>query len=155
MRLRPVWIFSALLFLLIGAVSTWVALTIPNDVRAEAILKRARADLRNDKRDASKEKLRSLVRQYPRTDAAATAVDTLFQMTEQDRLDMQKRLEDASRERDRLARRLATVEQKLAAATAPKPASVSPSKPAIKKAPAKKASSKKPTKKTSGRRPRR
>lgn len=132
MRLRPVWIISALLFLLIGGVTTWVALTIPNDVRAEAILKRARTDLRDGNRDDSKEQLRALIRSYPRTDAAATAVDTLFQLTEQDRQRMQKQLADEQRARARLAARLADLEQKLSAATAVKPVTVSPAKPAAK-----------------------
>lgn len=132
MRLRPVWIFSALLLLLIGSVTTWVALTIPNDVRAEAILKRARTDLRDGKRDDSKEKLRTLIRRYPRTDAAAAAVETLFELTEQDRQRMQKQLADEQRARAQLTLRLAALEQRVSAAVAVKPTTVTPAKPAGK-----------------------
>lgn len=132
MRLRPVWILSALLLLFVGGVTTWVALTIPNDIRAEAILRQARNDLREGKRDESKAKLREIVRRYPRTDAAATAVDTLFQLSEQDRLETQRALSAANRERAKLVARLTIVEQRLAAATAPKPPVVVPAKPANK-----------------------
>ncbi|MHB0969415.1 MAG: hypothetical protein ACYC7A_12055 [Thermoanaerobaculia bacterium] len=104
-----------------GAAAAYFALTVPNDIRAEQLLREARVELRNGNRDAARVKLGSIVKQYPRTDAAAAAVFALFEFNENERreiarLDTQvkalesKRAADASRI-ERLEKRILASEE--------------------------------------------
>ena len=95
--------------MLIGAVVAWLLLSIPNDLKADAILKDARADIEAGKRDEAREELLAVVQQYPRTDAAATAMAILFRMSDQDRDAFRKKLDSIASEQKKTAGALQAV----------------------------------------------
>lgn len=82
---KTVLVLIALVLIAMGSATTWLALSVPNDIRAESLLRKARTDLNRNARGEARESLRAVVEQYPRTDAAATAINILFRMEEQDR----------------------------------------------------------------------
>jgi thioredoxin-like negative regulator of GroEL len=140
MRRRPwILIFMFIAALASGAVLAWFAMAIPRDIRAEAMLREARTHLEQEERNEAREKFEQVVREYPRTDAAAAASVALFRfhVEERDRLEQQIRLLSLQRRDD--ARRISdlerTVERLNAARAAPPPAAAKPApkKPAPKK----------------------
>ncbi|HVR43173.1 MAG TPA: hypothetical protein VMS56_06955 [Thermoanaerobaculia bacterium] len=85
---------------LVGVAIAWVALSVPRDVRAEAMLREARTSLENGERDAARRSFRRVLRDYPRTDAAAAALFALLRIDEQELASLRARI-------DRLERQLA------------------------------------------------
>ncbi len=96
---RTVAILIATGALLIGAAVAWVAISVPRDVRAEALLKDARAKLQKGERDAARKSLQEIAKSYPRTDAAAAAAYALFRLSEQETAELRARLETVDRSR--------------------------------------------------------
>jgi hypothetical protein len=101
MARKTVLALIGLLLIAMGSATTYLALSIPNDVRAEAVLRQARNELNKGNRDAARERLRGLIEQYPRTDGAATAINILFTMAEQDRERLLAEIEDLRKQRER------------------------------------------------------
>jgi hypothetical protein len=101
MAKKTVLALIALLLVAMGGATTYLALSIPNDVRAEAALRQARDELNKGDRDAARQRLRSVVEQHPRTDGAATAINILFTMAEQDRARLMEEIEELRKQRDR------------------------------------------------------
>ncbi len=102
MRIRTLLIFTAIVSSIVGGFAVYLALTVPNDLKADAMLKHAHKDLEAGKRDPAREELARLVQQYPRTDAAAAAMVALVKLGDQERKELEaeiKRLrnEDAQR----------------------------------------------------------
>ena len=142
---RATAILFAVLTLLIGAGAAWVAASVPRDIRAETLLKDARARLQEGKRDEARQTLHEIVKSYPRTDAAAAASYALFRLVEQERKELAARIaelekdresqvaaiqsERKAREDERLGReadlaRIEELEKKLAEATKPSKSSI-------------------------------
>ncbi len=102
MRVRTFLILTAIVSSILGGVAVYLALTVPNDLKADAMLKRARKALETGKREPAREELLRIVQQYPRTDAAAAAMVALVKLGDQERKELEaavKRLrnEDAQR----------------------------------------------------------
>jgi TolA-binding protein len=110
---RTVAIFLAVAALLIGAGATWVALSVPRDLRAEAQLKDARALLQKGDRDGARRSFQEIARSYPRTDAAAAAAYALFRISSQEAAELRGRLD--ALDQIRTAQEKTTAEQKQAA----------------------------------------
>ena len=69
----------------IGAVVVYLVLTVPNDVQAAALLKKAKQQIADGQNDEARESLSRIVQQYPRTDAAAAATVALVTLADSER----------------------------------------------------------------------
>jgi TolA-binding protein len=94
---RTVAILISIAALLIGAGVAWVALSVPRDVRAEAMLKDARGRLQKGERDAARKTFQEIAKTYPRTDAAAAAAYALFRLSEQEAAELRRKVETIDR----------------------------------------------------------
>jgi hypothetical protein len=92
MRVRAVLITTAIVSSILGAGVAYLVLAVPNDLRADAMLKTARKDLETGKRDAAREALSRIVQQYPRTDAAAAATIALVRLGDQERRELESEI---------------------------------------------------------------
>lgn len=102
MRVRTVITLTGILSAILGAVVVYLILSVPNDLKADAMLKAARKELETGQRDKARDELSKIVEEYPRTDAAAAATVALVKLADQERKELQaqiKRLneENASR----------------------------------------------------------
>ena len=156
-------ILAALLLIALGGGATYLALSIPNDIRAGEVLKKAKADLEQGERLRARQSLQAVVEHYPRTDAAAAALHMLFRLAEQDRMKLENELRALKRAQesnqktlDSLRRALSEASEKTSKAAADAEegkklaaARPTPSKPRItvKKSTSKKATAKRPTRK--------
>ena len=97
---RATAILFAVLTLLIGAGAAWVAASVPRDIRAETLLKDARARLQEGKKDEARQTLHEIVKSYPRTDAAAAASYALFRLVDQERKELAARIAELEKDRE-------------------------------------------------------
>ncbi len=120
--------------LLAGAVGTYFYYSIPNDVKAEKLLRQARSEMREGNKGQAQASLRSIVRQYPRTDAAAFASFGLFEMLAEENGRLSRELTALKSQQQRQLRDL---EARLKSRPAPTPVPpVFKAPEAVKKAPA-------------------
>ena len=84
MKARTLLTVTAIISSILGAGVVYLVLTVPNDLKADSMLKVARHDLEVGKRDSAREGLSRIVQQYPRTDAAAAATVALVTLGEQE-----------------------------------------------------------------------
>jgi hypothetical protein len=84
-RARSLLIFTAIISSLLGAVVAWLVLTVPNDLKAGAMLKIARQDVAAGHNDKARQELSRIIQQYPRTDAAAAATVALATIADSER----------------------------------------------------------------------
>lgn len=92
MRVRTTLILTAIVSMIVGAVVVYLVLSVPNDLRADALLKQARKDLSEGQNDEARASLRKIVQQYPRTDAAAAATVALVTIADSERQKLQRQL---------------------------------------------------------------
>jgi hypothetical protein len=156
-RVKTLLIFTALVSMVIGAVVVYLVLTVPNDIKAGALLRSARKEIAAGRNDKARDALTRLIQQYPRTDAAAAATAALASIAEHERqallasLDAVRR--DAAAQKAQLAELQKRVET-LAATPPPAPPVVQP-QPQPQPQPKPKPKSKPPPKKTTRKKPRR
>jgi len=105
--------------LLAGAVGTYFYYSIPNDVKAEKLLRQARTDLSEGNKTKAQASLRSIVRQYPRTDAAAFASFGLFEILAEENGRLSRELTAQKTQHQRQLRDLETRMKARPAPTAP------------------------------------
>jgi hypothetical protein len=98
MRMRRfLLITTAIVSALLGAVVAWLVLTVPNDLKAGALLRTARSDVEAGHNDRARQEYSGVIQQYPRTDAAAAATVALASIANNERhilsaaLDQQRR----------------------------------------------------------------
>ena len=101
MRVRTLLIMTAIVSAILGAVVAYLVLTVPNDVEAAALMRRARKDITVGHEDAARTSLMKSVQQYPRTDAAAAATVALVKLADGDRDKLQRELESLKAEQSR------------------------------------------------------
>ena len=92
MRIKPLLILTGIVSSILGAVVVYLMLSVPNDLRADSMLKDAKADIEQKKNNDARKKLSSIVQQYPRTDAAAAATIALIALTDTDRQKVEREL---------------------------------------------------------------
>lgn len=92
MRIKPLLILTGIVSSILGAIVVYLMLSVPNDLRADSVLKDARADIENKRNDDARKKLSSIVQQYPRTDAAAAATVALVALADTDRQRFEREL---------------------------------------------------------------
>ena len=151
MRIRPLLILTGIVSAILGAIVVYFVLSVPNDLRADSILKDARQDLEAKKNADARKKLVTVVQQYPRTDAAAAATVALVTLADSEQQQLQRELSLVRAQNAQqtklitdLQKSVTTIQNKppqvvtvQAPAPAPKPAAkkVTPKKPTPKKKP--------------------
>ena len=136
MKVRTLITFTAFVSAILGAVVVYLVLTVPNDLKADALLKAARRDLESGKRDDARAELAKIVQGYPRTDAAAAATVALVTLGEQERKELQAEITRLHAENDTHMQTLTTLQQTVETiknTPPPPPPVVEKPKPAAKK----------------------
>ena len=85
MKVRLLLYLTAFVSAILGATVAYLMLSVPNDLRADAMLKTAREQITAGNNDEARESLSKIVQQYPRTDAAAAATVALASLAQKDR----------------------------------------------------------------------
>ncbi len=151
MRVRPLLFFTATASAILGATVVYLVLSVPNDLRADALMKTARQEITDGDHEKARESLGKVVQQYPRTDAAAAATVALASLEKKQRDDLARAVALLRAQNVEQSRLIADLQKSVTAIrTAPPPA------PAVA-APAPRPTSKKvtPKKKTTTKKKRR
>ena len=90
MRVRALLWLTAIVASIVGGVAVYVALTVPNDLRADALLKQAKREMAAGQNAEARATLAKVVQQYPRTDGAAAATVALVTLGQQERDDLMR-----------------------------------------------------------------
>ena len=84
MRVKTLLAFTALISSILGGIAVYLVLSVPNDLKADSMMKEARRKLDAGRRDEARQELGTIIQQYPRTDAAAAATIALVTLGEQE-----------------------------------------------------------------------
>ena len=138
MRARGLLIVTAIVSAILGAIVAYLVLTIPNDIQAAALMRRAKEQIAAGKTDQARMTLARTIQQYPRTDAAASATLALIRLDDDDNAKMQHDLATIRESLSMTVARLAAAENEIhtiksAPPPAPTPAPQPPPKPQPKK----------------------
>ena len=147
MKFRILLTLTAIVSSILGATVVYLVLSVPNDLRADAMLKQARKQIEAGKEDEARTSLSKIVQQYPRTDASAAATVALVSLGQKDREDLQRAVIALNRQNEQLTQliydtqktvaELQNAARKAPAAQAPEPKPAA-TQPVKKKAPPKK-----------------
>ena|SRR5688572_22200669 len=157
MRVRPLLYLTAFVAAILGATAAYLALSVPNDLRADALLKDARKDLTDGNNDKARTSLSKIVLQYPRTDAAAAATVALASLSKKERDDLARDIAQLRAQNQQQSKLISDLQRGVLEVKNAPPKVVTVTAPAPKP-PAKKVSPKKktpPKKKTTTKRRRR
>lgn len=159
MKVRPLLYLTAIGAAILGATVVYLVLSVPNDLRADALLKAARQEMTDGNHAKARESLSTIIHQYPRTDAAAAATVALSSLAQQEREDLARAIGLLRQQNEQQSRLIADLQKSIKVLqTPPPPPPVTIGPPAPAPAPAKVAPAKKkttPRKKTTTRRRRR
>lgn len=138
----------ALVAAIVGGTVAYLMLSVPRDLNADRLLRQARDAMKEKRTEAARDKLRSVIATYPRTDAGAAATAALLQLEAEEQQKLRAQIQSVEKKQSASEAQLRTLNQRLAELSkrpqpapappqvaAPKPA---PKKVAVKKAPAKK-----------------
>ncbi|HEX2062392.1 MAG TPA: hypothetical protein VHK90_16760 [Thermoanaerobaculia bacterium] len=157
MKVRSVLTLTGVVSAILGALVVYLILSVPNDLRADALLKDARKDMTDGNHDKARQSLSKIVQQYPRTDAAAAATVALVSLAQKERDDLERAVAMLRKQNEQQSQQIAALQKNLTAVSNRPPQIVMqapPPAPAVaKKAPAKKKTT--PKKKTPTKRRRR
>ena len=130
--------------MVIGAVVVYLVLTVPNDVQAAALMKTAKKQIAAGDNAHARESLSKIVQQYPRTDAAASAMVALASLGANERQKLMADLAAMRAASDAQQKQITALSDKLDALAArpvpqpaPPPPAPAPAAAKKKKAPAK------------------
>ncbi|HEV8434218.1 MAG TPA: tetratricopeptide repeat protein [Thermoanaerobaculia bacterium] len=144
MRARGLLIVTAIVSAILGAVVAYLVLTIPNDIQAAALMRRAKGQIEAGKTDQARTSLARIIQQYPRTDAAAAATLALIRLDADDGTKTEHELATLRESLSMTIARLAAAENEInTIKSTPPPAPVVAPAPAPKPKPAKKTRAKK------------
>lgn len=142
MRVRGVLILTGIVSSLLGALIAYLVLSVPNDLRADSMLKQARQDISTGNTDKARQELLRVLQQYPRTDAAAAATAAVLALDKKERDDLARALATVTTQNTQQTKLIGALEHDVGELKKPPPAPVivqAPApKPAAAKAPAKK-----------------
>jgi len=133
-RVRSIIFMTAIVSMIIGAVVVYLVLTVPNDVQAGALMKKARQQIAAGDNDLARQSLSRIVQQYPRTDAAAAATVALSSLADNERNKLAVDVAAVRASSDAQRKQIVALGQKLdelAARPVPQPAPPPP--PPVKK----------------------
>jgi len=144
MRARGLLIVTAIVSAILGAVVAYLVLTVPNDVQAAALMRRAKGQIEAGKTDQARTSLARIIQQYPRTDAAAAATLALIRLDADEGAKTEHELATIRESLSMTIARLSAAENEInTIKSTPPPAPVVAPAPAPKPAPVKKAPAKK------------
>jgi len=151
-KIRLALYLTAFVSAMLGATVVYLILSVPNDLRADAMLKTARQQMSAGNNDEARESLSRIVQQYPRTDAAAAATVALSSLGKKERDDLARAVALLYRQNEQQSRQIADLQKSVTAVrTAPPPppsaatVTAPAPKPVAKKVTAKKTPPKKKT----------
>lgn len=145
MKVRPLLYLTALVAAILGATAVYLVLSVPNDLRADALLKQARQDLTAGNDDQARESLSKIVLQYPRTDAAGAATVALASLAKKERDDLARAISVLRTQNEQQAKLITDLQKTVTAVKNAPPKVVTVQAPAPKPAVVKKAPAKKKT----------
>lgn len=145
MKVRPLLYLTAFVAAILGATASYLALSVPNDLRADALLKQARKELTDGDNDQARESLSKVVLQYPRTDAAGAATVALSSLSKKERDDLARAISLLRAQNEQQEKVLAALQKSVTDVKNAPPKVVTVQAPAPKPPPAKKVTPKKPT----------
>ena len=148
MKVRPLLYLTAVASAILGATVVYLVLSVPNDLRADALLKTARQEITDGHHEKARQSLGKVVQQYPRTDAAAAATVALASLEKKQRDDLARAVALLRAQNAEQSRLIADLQKSVTAirtAPPPAPAVTTPApRPASKKVtPKKKTTTKK------------
>jgi hypothetical protein len=149
-RVRGVLILTGIVSALLGALVVYLVLSVPNDLRADALLKQARQDITDGNNPKARQSLLKIVQQYPRTDAAAAATAALLSLEKKERDDLARAVSRIASQNVQQTKIIVEVQKTVAELKNAPPKIVTVQAPPPKPAPAKKKAP--PKKKTPPRR---
>lgn len=145
MKIRLLLTLTAIVSSILGAVVVYLVLSVPNDLRADSLLKEARKDLEAKNNNDAREKLAKVVQQYPRTDAAAAATVALVSIGVSERARLEREIAALKTQHAQQTRLLGDLQKSVTEIRNAPPKVVTVTTPAPKPAPVKKAPVKKKT----------
>ncbi|MGZ5431436.1 MAG: hypothetical protein ACXW31_03980 [Thermoanaerobaculia bacterium] len=123
MKVRPLLYLTAIVSAILGATVVYLVLSVPNDLRADALLKTARQEITDGNHEKARESLGKVVQQYPRTDAAAAATVGLASLEKKQRDDLARAVALLRAQNAEQSRLIADLQKSVTAIrTAPPPA---------------------------------
>ncbi|HUP45019.1 MAG TPA: hypothetical protein VM779_05860 [Thermoanaerobaculia bacterium] len=159
MKVRRLLVLTAFVSSILGAITVYLFLTVPNDLKADALLREARGHISGGRAAEAHDSLTRVIQSYPRTDAAAAATVALLNLEEKERERIRAELGKLQKDQAEQANAIAEMRKSLdtlAAAPSKTAAVQTPPKAPAKKTPTKKVTSKKtPVKKQPTRRKKR
>jgi len=145
MKFRALLWLTAIVSSILGAVAVYLVLSVPNDLRADSLLKDARKEITNGNHDKARESLSKIVQQYPRTDAAAAATVALVSLGHKERKDLEHAVSVLRTQNQQLAKLIADLQKSVIELRNAPPKVVTVTAPAPKPPPPKKTATKKTT----------
>lgn len=145
MKIRTLLTFTAIASSILGALVVYLFLSVPNDLRADELLKQARKHMTDGKNDLARESLTKIVQQYPRTDAAAAATVALVSLNDKDRADLARAIAAVRRSNEQQAKLISDLQKTVTEIKNAPPKVVTVTAPAKKTPPKKKTTPKKRT----------
>jgi len=153
MKVRALIWFTALLSMAVGAVIVYLVLSVPNDLRADALLRDARKLIDGGKNNEARVTLIRIVQQYPRTDAAAAATAALVSLADKEHRELARAVSALNEQNADQSKLLADLQKNVTEIkNTPPPKPVTVAKPPEKKPAPKKPAPKKraPTRRRRG-----
>jgi thioredoxin-like negative regulator of GroEL len=146
MRVRGVLILTGIVSSILGALVVYLVLSVPNDLRADALLKQARQHITDNDTDKARQTLLQIVQQYPRTDAAAAATAAVLALDKKERDDLARAVANATTQNRQQTKLIGEIQKSIVELKKPPPAPVivQPPPPKPKVTPKKKAPAKRP-----------
>lgn len=143
MKTRPLLLFTGIVAAILGALVAYLILSVPNDLRADSLLRDARKDIEAQKHDDARKKLLSVVQQYPRTDAAAAATAALVMLSDSERQKLERDVSVLQKQHAQQEKLITDLQKGVTEVKNKPPQIVTVQAPAPKPAPAKKTTTKK------------
>ena len=138
MKVRTLLTGTALLSSILGAVIVYLVLTVPNDLKADSLLKDAKQQIAKGENDKARATLSGIVQQYPRTDAAAAATVALISLGTNEHSTSNRDLDSLRAKVDQQAKIIAALQTQVTELKNAPPKVVTVTAPAPKPAPVKK-----------------
>jgi hypothetical protein len=156
MKVRGFLVLTGIVSAILGALVVYLMLSVPNDLRADGLLKEARQDIADGQAEKARAALLKIVQQYPRTDAAAAATAALVSLGQKDRDDLARAIGVVRTQNSQQLKMITELQASVAALkTTPPPPAVTVQAPAPEPAATKVAPKKKTTPKKKSTRRRR
>jgi uncharacterized pyridoxal phosphate-containing UPF0001 family protein len=145
MKVRSLLVFTGIVSSILGALVVYLILSVPNDLRADGLLKDARKQMTDGKTEDARKSLSTIVQQYPRTDAAAAATVALVSLAQNDRDELARAVAQLRKQNDQQTKLIGDLQKNVTAiqnappkvvtvqAPAPKPAAKKVTKKATPK----------------------